>query len=119
MFREAPGVRARYPQLSETPLRDPRQRTEWNVRDSDAVLALVDRRGMAVSAGTRLAISLAEAYGMPCLCLDIEDPRSVRRAATWLGTLPSQLRLNVVGPRESEAPGICGATHSFVLDLLV
>lgn len=32
----SPGVRAHFPDLIETPERDPRQRTEWNVRDSDA-----------------------------------------------------------------------------------
>ena len=30
-----PGVRSSYPLLRETPLADPAQRTEWNVRDSD------------------------------------------------------------------------------------
>jgi hypothetical protein len=66
---EAPGVRARYPLLDETPTRDPSQRTEWNIRDSDAVLALVDRQGLAVSGGTCLAIQLAAKYGKPSLCV--------------------------------------------------
>jgi hypothetical protein len=115
----APGVRGRYPHLEETPSREPRQRTAWNVRDSDAVLALVDRRGLAVSAGTRLAIELAADYGKPCLCLDLEVPASLPRATAWLDALPRQLRLNVVGPRESEAPGIGAATRRFVAELLV
>ena len=116
---EAPGVRARYPRLEETPTRDPSERTKWNVRDSDAVLALVDRRGLGVSAGTRLAIELAAHYGKPCLCLDLDEQASLRRAKEWLGTLPLQLRLNIVGPRESEAPGICEASRCFVANLLL
>ena len=38
------GIRAQFPHLTETPEQDPRQRTEWNIRDSDAVLALFDDR---------------------------------------------------------------------------
>src|SRR5215510_5032972 len=33
-FPDPPGLIARYPNLRETPERDPKQRTEWNVRDS-------------------------------------------------------------------------------------
>jgi hypothetical protein len=33
-MRRAPGVLVRYPKLHETPLADPAQRTEWNVRRS-------------------------------------------------------------------------------------
>ena len=41
-FPKPPGVLAKYPQLAETPLVDPAQRTEWNVRDADACLIVVD-----------------------------------------------------------------------------
>jgi hypothetical protein len=54
-FPEPPGVLAKYPQLAETPLADPAQRTEWNVRDADACLILVDVDGLGVSRGTALA----------------------------------------------------------------
>jgi hypothetical protein len=42
-----PGVPARYSPLRETPLADAAQRTEWNVRDADASLILVDAGGIA------------------------------------------------------------------------
>jgi Circularly permutated YpsA SLOG family len=55
-FPEPPGVLANYPQLAETPLADPAQRTEWNVRDADAYLIVVDVvGGLEVSHGTALA----------------------------------------------------------------
>jgi len=38
-MRDPPGVLARYPHLRETPDPDPKQRTEWNVRDADATLS--------------------------------------------------------------------------------
>ena len=54
-FPEPPGLLARYPKLKETPLADPAQRTEWNVRDADACLIIVDAGGFDVSRGTALA----------------------------------------------------------------
>src|SRR5437879_5409140 len=51
-FPEPPGVLAKCPRLAETPLADPAQRTEWNVRDADACLIVVDVGGLAVSRGT-------------------------------------------------------------------
>src|SRR2546423_14603207 len=47
-----PGLLAKYPKLKETPQSNPLQRTEGNVRDSDAALVITDGGGMAVSKGT-------------------------------------------------------------------
>ena len=113
-----PGVLASYSNLRETPDADPRQRTEWNVRDSDAVLVLVDRRGIGVSPGTLLAVTLADGYGKPCLRLDLEEPDALDHASDWLRARPSARTLNVAGPRESEAPGIYSASRNFVMALL-
>jgi len=114
----APGVRALYPLLVETPSGDPNQRTEWNICDSDAVLALADRRGFSTSSGTQTAIANAFRHRKPCLCVDIDEPDSLERTIAWLRDLPPELRLNVVGPRESESPGICAKSRRFLLDLL-
>ena len=54
-FPNPPGLLANYPQLKETPLAGPAQRTEWNVRDADACMIAVDAAGVDVSAGTALA----------------------------------------------------------------
>src|SRR5262247_3340324 len=51
-FPNPPGLLAKYPHLRETPLAHPLQRTEWNIRDSDATLIITDSEGMAVSVGT-------------------------------------------------------------------
>ena len=40
-FPLPPGVLAKYPNLKETPLADPAQRTEWNVRDADACMIVL------------------------------------------------------------------------------
>jgi putative molybdenum carrier protein len=111
-----PGLLGKYPHLRETPSGDPRQRTAWNVRDADAVLAL--RRGPAISAGTDLAVALATQCGKPWLCLDLDNPASLGRALAWLSMEPPLRALNIVGPRESETPGIYTVSRRFIVDLL-
>ena len=60
-----PGLLAKYPKLKETPQSNPLQRTEWNVRDSDAALVITDGGGMAVSIGTGRAHRWAHQHGKP------------------------------------------------------
>src|SRR6202140_24126 len=50
-----PGLLAKYPSLKETPLPDPAQRTEWNVRDADACMIVITAGGLSGSKGTALA----------------------------------------------------------------
>jgi len=111
---DPPGVRARYPLLRETSSADPAQRTEWNVRDSDACLILVAAGGAAVSQGTVLTGELAARYAKPLLVADLSAADAVETVAAWLvallaaQALGTSFRLIVGGPRESEAPGIYG-----------
>lgn len=91
----------RYP-LRETPSPDPAQRTEWNVRDSDATLILAWN---APSPGTELAREVARRLGRPVYTFHLglrEDLGAFRR---WLQVYGVRT-LNVAGPRESESPGI-------------
>src|SRR5262245_24872698 len=60
-----PGALALYPELHETPEADPRQRTEWNVRDSDRLMVLVGGTGLSVSKGTAFALECAETLAKP------------------------------------------------------
>ncbi len=108
---EPPGVRRHYPDLEETPLADPAQRTEWNVRDADAILIFVDGRGTAPSRGTALAERLAGRFGKPLKVVDVDAPNAADDVAGWLNELlaapqDATFRLAVGGPRESEAAGI-------------
>src|SRR5487761_1154627 len=72
-LHDPPGLLAKYPLLQETPLVDPAQRTEWNVRDADACMILVDSGGLAVSAGTLLAQELAHRYRKPLLIVNLGE----------------------------------------------
>jgi len=119
-----PGLLAKYPHLRETPRADPAQRTEWNVRDADASLILVDAGGVAASGGTELAQALAAQYRKPLLVLDVSAPDAAAQARAWLtGLLAAHIdetpfRLAIGGPRESEAPGIYEQARALVGGLL-
>jgi hypothetical protein len=121
-FPAPPGLLAKYPQLKETPLADPAQRTEWNVRDADACMIIVDAGGVEVSAGTALARELAHRYRKPLLIADLGNPQMVKHAMLWLrvqeGRHGSDLALAIGGPRESEAPGIYARAKAFIAELV-
>jgi putative molybdenum carrier protein len=117
-----PGVLTTYPKLVETPLAEPAQRTEWNVRDADACLIIVDARGMPVSKGTALAHELADHYRKPLLVVELGAPDVVARAGDWLRALCREfgphLTLAIGGPRESEVPGIYRRALAFIREML-
>jgi hypothetical protein len=121
-FLQPPGLSSRYPNLKQTPLADPAQRTEWNVRDADACMIIVDAGGLPASRGTALARNLADRYAKPAIIVDLEERDAVERAARWLCTqceaFGSGLNLAIGGPRESEAPGIHGRAMAFIRALL-
>jgi hypothetical protein len=107
---DPPGLLAEYRELKETPLSDSAQRTEWNVRDSDAILIVVDGKGLAVSRGTSGATGWASHYGKPLLVVDVSQTDASTQVAAWLRDqverFGASMKLGVGGPRESEAPGI-------------
>jgi Circularly permutated YpsA SLOG family len=117
-FPHPPGVLAKYPKLKEAPSADPAQRTDWNVRDADACLIIIDAPGLDVSHGTALAQSLAHQYRKPLFVADLAAPDILRDAALWLRVQRARhgadLKLAIGGPRESEAPGIYAQAVRFI-----
>ena len=113
-----PGLLARYPGLKETPLADPAQRTEWNVRDADVCMIVIDAGGLAVSKGTSLAREQAARYGKPLFIADLSAPNVRELAKAWRraqhNRFGSDFTLAIGGPRESEAPGIYARATRFV-----
>jgi hypothetical protein len=107
---DPPGVLAKYPKLKETPQSNPVQRTEWNVRDSDAALIITDGEGTSVSIGSGRAHRWAHQHGKPELIVDATDPNALAHATAWLVAQRKRfgphMTLSIGGPRESEAPGI-------------
>ncbi|MGE4651898.1 MAG: putative molybdenum carrier protein [Myxococcota bacterium] len=101
-------IPARYPNLREAESADPAQRTELNVRDSDATLILSHG---ALSGGTALTRHLAEAQGKALLEVDLAAlgrKEASRTLARWLGA-ERPATLNVAGPRASKDPKIYAA----------
>ena len=101
-------------ELQETPSRRYAQRTEWNVRDSDATL--VFSIAPEPIGGTRLTLAIAHPLGRPCLHLwrDAATPPAVipaaitdaaRRLVEFLEGHEVR-RLNIAGPRASQEPEI-------------
>jgi Circularly permutated YpsA SLOG family len=121
---EPPGLLTTYPNFRETPSRDPAQRTERNVRDSDASLILVDASGVAVSGGTALAEKLAAQVGKPLKVADVGAADAAAKVRAWLAALlaahagEAPFRLAVGGPRESEARGIYGKARAVLGEVL-
>jgi hypothetical protein len=109
-FPHPPGVLAHYPRLRETPEDDPRTRTEWNVRDSDA--ALVIAPSGIVSPGTAFTIECAHKHAKPLLVVDPHSPRAIADISAWLKQHPDLRSLNIAGPRASEAPDIYAAVRA-------
>ena len=122
-FPEPPGLLAKYPGLEETPLAEPAQRTEWNVRDADACMIIVDAGGLEVSAGTALAEELVHRYRKPLMVVSLRQPDILKPATLWLRVQQArrgdELKLAIGGPRESEAPGIYERAAAFLEELLV
>ena len=106
-------IDGRYP-LRETPSRIYSQRTEWNVRDSDATLILC--RG-DMTGGTRLTANIADRYGRPLLALDLDSDPDLGSVLDWLEAHRVGV-LNVAGPREGGAPGIYAQSLVFLAQLL-
>ena len=99
----------RYP-LVETRSAEYPQRTEWNVRDSDATLVLT--RG-APTGGTAYTLEVARQLGRPALVVDLAAQPDPAAARKWC--LEHAVRtLNVAGPRESGAPGIYVEARAFM-----
>ena len=121
-FPQPPGLLAKYPDLKETPLADPAQRTEWNVRDAGACLIIVDTGGLEVSAGTTLAGELAHRYRKPLMVVNLQrrmfSSPPPCGCASNRRRLGDELKLAIGGPRESEAPGIYQRAAAFLEQLL-
>ena len=88
-----------YPELSETPSEGTAQRTEWNMRDADAVLTIIPK-GSLPSPGTDAGLTVGERLDKPMLTVSgIDDVPGI---LAWLNSLPDGIELCVGGPRASE-----------------
>jgi hypothetical protein len=93
------------------------QRSEWNVRDSDATLILRPLRSIHEDDGTRWTAECASAYGRPTFICDPGDAAKLERVRQWIADSCIHI-LNVAGPSEATSPGIGTVAERFILALL-
>ena len=95
--------------LSETPLANYLQRTEWNVRDSDATVVFT--MSDTLDGGSKRTVQFAEQLRRPWLHF---RPGVHEKFLVRFLQAHKVLTLNVAGKRESAAPGV----HHFVMEAL-
>lgn len=96
-------------QLRETPGTRYIQRTEWNVRDSDATV--IFSLGDTLKGGSRKTAEFADKMDKPWLHINKSNPDPIEALVSFARSVKV---LNVAGPRESGEPGI----YNFVLEIL-
>lgn len=108
----SPGLLRLYPEMKESNSRRVEQRTQWNVRDSDATIIFLDKP----SVSGELASLTADALGLPYMEISLIYTQ-VGRLRDWLTSLSDLAVLNVAGPRESESPGSYQKTKDILEEL--
>ena len=110
-LRETPGERS--PAAPDIPRS---LRTEWNVRDADAVLVLRPR-DVPAGPGTAWTERCAARLGRPLLVCNPTDLEAARAIVAWLRSLDVGT-LDVAGPSESTCPGIGDAAYTLLVHVL-
>lgn len=104
-------IPSNYP-LQETASADYRQRTEWNVRDSDGTLIIVNA---PPSGGTQLTIDMAQQQQKPYYIVQLNRELSEQQITFyhWLNQHKIAI-LNIAGPRASQDITIYQQSHQLL-----
>ena len=104
--------------LRETPEAAYSQRTEWNVRDSDATVIV--SRAARLTGGSLFTMELAAAQRKPCLHLSglLDAPENARQLRDFIRRNGVKI-LNVAGPRASGEPQVGEFIQEIIDELLV
>jgi putative molybdenum carrier protein len=87
------------------------QRTEWNVRDSDAIVLF--SIAPSLSGGSRKTVEFTRKHNKPCLHLHARLQDAAQRLHAFLEDNVVET-LNVAGPRASKEPNVA----QFVIEML-
>lgn len=91
-----------------------RQRTGWNVRDSNGTLVLYWGE---LHGGTLTTVTLArDKYRHPLSIVNLLEPLDARKTADWIGQHSIEI-LNVAGPRESARLGIYDMARDYLIKM--
>ncbi len=103
-----------YP-LAETPTSEYTERTNFNVRDSDA--SLIVTRG-PLDGGSLFTTKVAMQLGRPYKVVDLDESGALDVAVSFIKTTNARV-INVAGPRESKNPGIYERSLAFLVKVFV
>ena len=106
----------KYPNLIETETENPAERTELNVKTSDATLILSHGE---LKGGSLLTLEIAEKYKKPFLHIDFSAlplEQAIEKTQKWLDSIDCKT-LNVAGSRASEDSKIYEKTKNFLQKL--
>ena len=112
------GVIAEKYELTETPAPEYSQRTEWNVRDSDATVIV--SRAARLTGGSLFTMERAAAQRKPCLHLSglLDAPENAGQLRDFIQRNGVKI-LNVAGPRASGEPQVGEFIQEIFDELLV
>jgi len=102
-------------QLKETDSCDYKQRTRFNVRDSDGTLILNTGK---LEGGTALTARYAKELDKPMFIVDLEQNKNTDALVKWLEKFKIR-DLNIAGPRESKRNGIYLKALHFLQKILI
>lgn len=103
----------RFPHLVEVQSVDPGSSLRLNVEESDATLIILP--ALTPCERATLAEEAALALGRPYL---VTTGSNMGEVTTWLDTLPTDVTLHIVGPKNSEAPTAYDTAFFLLQDLL-
>lgn len=110
-YPEPPGLLKDYPELKETPSAGTRQRTEWNMRDADAIFTIIPEDSLE-SKGTVVGLEAGRILSKPMLT--VSDMKDLPDIIKWISQLPDGITLSVGGPRESQ----CSDAYNVAKEIL-
>lgn len=111
-------ISEKYPNLLETRRRNPVQRTELNVKYSDATLILSHGN---LTGGSKKTRQLAEKHQKPFLHIDFDEmplTEAVLKTKIWLDSIDCR-ELNVAGARASKDAKIYEKTRQLLVGVLI
>lgn len=114
---EYPLVETLHDRSLNAPLIRHSQRTEYNVRDSDATLVLLPA-GSEHDQGTKWTLTCTQMYNKPYIVVDPYLPNAEKLIINWLNGNSVGI-LNIAGPGETNAPGVSKQTYRLLRSVLI
>lgn len=101
----------KYP-LQETETENYSERTEWNIRDSDAILILFK---FELDSGTEFAMNKAKDFNKHIKVINLSTDQNLPELLSWI-VQNGITKLNIGGPREGNCDGIYKLTYQLMTD---